>query len=210
MTDDPFYAGLTDAPALDECVPGQRLEPVQIEHTRVCKWVAKPCGICGKPKTNKVHRKKNAEEGLPFCEFGRKLGCATCGKPKNSPDHIGAPESFNLFASGSWEAYQSAKKRWHAVLDPLLRASGLPLGLAHVLVEGECSFGDALERDQGNHRVVIEKALGDVLKEGGWLARDKWGWYEFAGLQLREEGVNRVRLTLFPRAPELPAQDVLL
>lgn len=218
MTADPFYEGLPgEMPELRRCEPGEHVEPVAIEHTLVCSFKAKTCGLCDKPKSNPVHRKKNVQEGKPFCAFKRRNGCAHCGKAKNDPDHLGAPESFNVFASGGWEAYQGAKKRWHVVLDPLLRAGELPLGLAHVMVEGECSFGDDRERDQGNHRVVIEKALGDVLVEGGWLAGDKWHQYEFGGLRRVEEpGVNRIRLMLFPSAPRpagdepAPAQGALL
>lgn len=178
------------------------LEPVALEVVRVCKWKAKGCGVCGAAKANAVH-KPGAAGGHPF---KRRQGCANCGKAKNDPDHIGAPESFNVFASGSWEAYQTAKKRWHRVLAPLLDAK-LPRGLARVVVEGECSFGDSRDRDQGNHRVVLEKALGDVLEHGdpengvagGWLPDDTWTRYEFGNLTRSEEpGVNRLRLTLFP------------
>lgn len=184
------------------------LEPVALEVVRVCKWKAKGCGVCGAAKTNAVH-KSGAAGGHAF---KRRQGCANCGKPKNDPDHIGAPESFNVFASGSWEAYQTAKKRWHAVLAPLLVSSGLPRGLARVVVEGECSFGDSRDRDQGNHRVVLEKALGDVLEHGdpehdvagGWLPDDTWDRYEFGNLTRRESpGVNRLRLTLFPTLAEV-------
>jgi hypothetical protein len=179
----------------------------------VCAFKAKVCGLCGKPKTNPIHRKKNEQEGKAFCKFKRQNGCVHCGKAKNDPDHLGAPESFNVFASGSWEAYQAAKKRWHVVLAPLLVASGLPLGLDRIVVEGECSFGDERDRDQGNHRVVIEKALGDVLVEEGYLPRDTWDHYEFGNLVRREAGVNRIVLSLFPHAPERaapPAQASLL
>ncbi len=123
----------------------------------------------------------------------------------NDPAHLGAPESFNVFASGSWQAYQAAKQRWHKVLGPLLVESGLPFGLGFVLVEGECSFGDDRPRDQGNHRVVVEKATGDILVEMGYLPGDQWHQYEFGGLtRVDVPGVNRLRLTLFPRAPRVP------
>lgn len=180
------------------------VQPVEIEIVRECEWKAKPCGLCGKPKTNPIHRKKNVEEDKPFCPFSRRNGCQRCGRAKSDPAHLGAPESFNLFASGSWEAYQTAKKRWHAVLAPKLKATGLPTSLARIVVEGECSFGDNGERDQGNHRVVIEKALGDVLVDLGYLKKDKWDQYEFGGLsRVEERGVNRLRLTLFPTAASL-------
>lgn len=225
LTDDPFYGGLpaVDPAALEDDMPplpseraepGQQIEPVHIEVVRTCEWKRKPCGVCGKAKTNPVHSGRAIAAGDGH-KFGRKNGCERCGKPKNSPDHLGAPESFNLFASGSWEAYQTAKQRWHAVLRPKLRRTGLPLGLGRVLVEGECSFGDDRVRDQGNHRVVIEKAVGDVLVEDGYLPSDKWGVYEFGNLTRVEdpEGANRIRLSFFAFAPEPtgpPAQESLL
>lgn len=215
MPRDAFYDGLPEeveelsaelAESLQDplAAPGQHIEPVRLTIVRVCEWKAKPCGLCGKSKGSKVHTPKRSAT----CQFKRQLGCDRCGKPKNDPDHLGAPESFNLFASGSWEAYQGAKQRWHKVLAPLLKASGLPKGLGRVLVEGECSFDDAKDRDQGNHRVVIEKALGDVLVEEGYLPADTWERYEFGGLaRVEEPGVNRLRLMLFPSPPAAPAED---
>jgi hypothetical protein len=87
------------------------------------------------------------------------------------------------------------------VLLPLLEASGLPKGLRRVVVEGEVSFPDRAKRDQGNYRVLLEKVLGDVLVDGGWLDDDDWDRYEFGNLQRRDEGrVSRTRLMLFPQA----------
>jgi hypothetical protein len=67
-------------------------------------------------------------------------------------------------------------------------------------VEGEVSFGDGRDRDQGNHRVIVEKAVvGDALVRGGFLPNDTWSRYEFGGLQWHDEpGVSRTRLLLFP------------
>lgn len=182
------------------------LEPIEIVVTRVCAFKRKPCGLCGKPKTNAVHKKSGGS-----CKFKRQLGCEHCGKPMNDPDHLGAPESFNVFASGGgWEVYQGAIKRWKVVLGPLLKATDLPSGLGHVLVEAECSFGDQRARDQDNHRVIVSKALGDTLVEGGWLVADTWERYEVGGFRRRElAGVNRIRLMLFPSwdAMSLDAPD---
>ncbi len=187
---------------LDELVASHAaLEPVAIEIVRVCHFVMKPCGLCGKPKSNTIHRKKNVEEGKSFCAFGRKLGCATCGLPKGHADHRGAPDSFNVMAGRDPNVYRRIIENWAPVLTAALAVSGLPKGLAGVVVEGEVSFGDNTDRDQGNHRVMIEKALGDALVRGGWLESDTWTRYEFGGLQRREERkINRTRLMLFPRA----------
>lgn len=177
------------------------LEPVEIELVRVCDWKRKPCGRCGLPKTNAVHRKP--EKG-GTCVFARKVGCANCGQKKNHRDHFGQPPSLNVFGSGDPVAFQDVKKAWAEVLTELLDQSGLPRGLSHVLVEGEVTFprrASANGPDQGNFRAPLEKILGDVLEEGGWLPNDNWERYEFGGLAYRyEAGVSRTRLMLFPRA----------
>lgn len=169
-------------------------QPVEIVVLGECVYKAKPCGACGKAKTNPVHRKKGGT-----CVFARKLGCATCGRPKSWVGHLGAPESFNAMAGRDPAIYRAAIDRWSEALAPLLASSGLPTGLNRVVVEGEVSFGDNTERDQGNHRVIVEKALGDALVRHGYLKADTWSRYEFGGLQRRDEpGVSRTRLLLFP------------
>ena len=58
---------------------------------------------------------------------------------------------------------------------------------------------DRKRRDQGNHRFLLEKALGDALVAGGWLDDDDWARYEFGGLQMvYERGVSAMRLFVFP------------
>lgn len=147
----------------------------------------------------------------------RTRGCAVCARAKLHPDHLGAPTSFQAATgSGNQFAYQAMKKAWQQLLAEQLDRSGLPRGLAHVLAEGQCTFPDRHRRDQGNHRFMLEKALGDALVdgsplpdrggrelgepvEGGWLADDSWEFYEFGGLSaLYEKGVSRTRLVLFP------------
>jgi hypothetical protein len=218
VTQDPFYEGLPDEDAevsefgnlgeSDTTAParfveaGEHVEPVDVVVTQVCSYKRKPCGTCGKPKSNPAHRTKGGT-----CKFKRQLGCARCGLAKSHANHFGAPESFNLVAGRDPNTYRSLIESWKKVLRPLIAEAGLPGGLARVVVEGEVSFGDERERDQGNHRVLIEKAVGDALVEGGWLAKDSWAFYEFGGLQRVEEpGVSRTRLMLFPSAPALPEE----
>lgn len=175
-------------------------QPVQIELVRVCHFKRKTCGTCGKPKSNPVHRA--ADKG-GTCVFARKLNCANCGLPKAHRDHLGQPPSWNELGSGSREAYQRMRATWFGPLTALLEESGLPKGLAYVLVEGEVTFPNPATSkgpDQGNFRGPLEKMLGDVLEEGGWIANDNWQSYEFGGLAYRyEKGVSRTRLVIFPR-----------
>jgi hypothetical protein len=125
-------------------------------------------------------------------------GCAVCNEAKTHPDHLGAPPSLNVLGSGNQWAFQAHKKAWQTLLIEQLEASGLPRGLSHVLVEGHCTFPDRHRRDQGNHRFMLEKAMGDALVAGGWLEDDDWSRYEFGGLAAAyEKGVSRTRLMVF-------------
>lgn len=174
------FPGSDPGGLLAECSEhsGAPLEPVELEIVRRCHF-----------------KKKAPVDGK------KRLGCDRCGAAKHDPVHLGAPESFNVFASSGWSVYQAAKKRWAVVLLPLLEQSGLPKELAGVMVEGEATFPDRAARDQGNYRVILEKALGDVLQEGGWIEADDWTRYSFGDLAYRyERGVSRTRLMLFPRA----------
>lgn len=135
-------------------------------------------------------------------------GCAVCGEAKLHHDHLGAPTSFQAATgSGNQFAYQAMKKAWESLCLEQLRQSGLPTELSRVFVEGEVTFPDRKRRDQGNHRFMLEKALGDALVRGGWLQDDTWEEYEFGGLSAKyEKGVSRTRLMVFPtRAEEMAA-----
>lgn len=137
----------------------------------------------------------------PFAKRGAR-GCAQCGRAKTHMDHIGYPQSIRQFGSGANHfTYQTIKHAWQERLVELLKSTGLPLGLGHVFVEGEACFPTRVRRDQGNHRFLIEKCLGDALTAGGWLEDDDWSRYEFGRLAYRyEKGRSYTRLMLFPAA----------
>lgn len=182
------------------------LEPVELVIERACHFKAKTCGTCGRPKSNPVHRKP---DNGGTCVFKRRTLCASCGQTKAHQDHMGAPPAFRELGSGDQRVYQSVKAQWQQLLTQLLEESGLPKGLARVMVEGEATFPDTQRRDQGNYRTLIEKALGDTLTAGGWLDDDDWSRYEFGNLAYRHEaGVSRTRLMLFPAAVEPPLPQV--
>lgn len=147
-------------------------------------------------------------------------GCKVCNLAKTHRDHLGAPPSFNVLGSGDQQAYQSMKKSWQAAIAMALEASGLSRGLERVVAEGRAIFGDHIRRDQGNHRFMVEKALGDALvfgtpapdpkrkspewwerTPGGWLEDDDWDRYEFGGFAKVIEpprGTGRTELLIFP------------
>jgi hypothetical protein len=154
--------------------------PVEILHTPDHSYVAPPDGF----------------KGCKAIDGGGK----PCNKARMHPLH-NLP-TLNLFGSGNhWQTYQGAKKHWSIWLTDALEASGLPKGLESVLVEGRLCFPTRRQRDQGNHRYFIEKVLGDVLEEGGWLVNDSWDHFEFGNLaKLYAKGERWLSLRLFPNA----------
>jgi hypothetical protein len=149
-------------------------------------------------------RKRDKRWDFKKGAYVQPAGCDTCGKGRLTPAHLGAPPSLNEGGSGmNRMAFQSLKKAWQAALTDALEASGLERGLAGVTVEGLIGFPTRAERDQGNHRWMVEKALGDALVSGGWLQSDCFFpvcRYEFGGLQaVHHPGESWIRLSLFPR-----------
>lgn len=148
-----------------------------------------------------------------FDKGNRKKGCAhvgpdgfTCGAAKTAMVHVGTPQSLNFTAGRAAQfTYQAMLKAWKERLAQLLEESGLPRPLEHVLAEGQCCFPDRIRRDQGNHRFILEKALGDALVDGGWLEDDDWTRYEFGRLHhAYEKGESWTALTVFPRVAARP------
>jgi hypothetical protein len=184
------------------------LQPVQLEVIRACQFKAKPCGLCGLPKSNRVHTPKKTAT----CQFKRKNGCSNCGRNKGDPAHFGAPASFNTLVTGPGQAMAltGLLETWRGILTEKLVASHLPRRLGRVFAEIEFTFPDVTRRDQGNFRVVVEKALGDALVEGGWLEDDDWDHYELGAVTKRiQPGESATRIVLLPWPPIEPAQEAL-
>lgn len=167
---------------------------------------AAPAGQTLDPVELMIERDHAFKKKDPDPDSGRKrVGCEVCGRAKRDIAHLGAPPSLNDGGSGMDRmAFYELKKTWQAALTSELDASGLPKGLAFVSVEGLIGFPTLAERDQGNYRWMIEKALGDALVEGGWLVSDCFfpvSRYEFCGLQaVHAPRRSWLRLLLFPRA----------
>jgi hypothetical protein len=148
-------------------------------------------------------RRRDKRWDTKLGKYVQPSGCGSCGRAKTHAEHMEVP-SMNDGGSGmNQHAYRSLKKAWEAVLTDALEASGLERGLAGVTVEGLIGFPTRAERDQGNHRWMVEKALGDALVAGGWLSSDCFfpvARYEFGGLQaVHAPGESWIRLSLFPR-----------
>lgn len=110
------------------------------------------------------------------------------------------PPSFNARMVGGgkvpWQ-YIRAKKAWEGNLMIMLIRAKVPRGLKLVVAEAEMRFKSKRKRDEGNYRVMIEKAFGDTLVAGGWLPDDTPDHYRFervAILQQRGDPQTVVRL----------------
>lgn len=97
----------------------------------------------------------------------------------------GTPPSFNSVGYRShWAVGQRHKKQWQEWLATALMVAQVPRGLESVKVTATLRFKQRRRRDEGNFRVILEKALGDALVEGGWLADDTSEQYRFGELNL--------------------------
>lgn len=150
-------------------------------------------------------------------------------------DDAALPSSFNAVGmSGNPWKVRAEYERWRATFRALLggvsgevltipkpgtktktldvfvdRDGELPTHCEKVLAEGRITFPDRRRRDQGNFRVIIEKALGDALVDGDWIVDDDWDRYEFGGYQRAyEKGAKRLELVLFPTLVERAADAV--
>lgn len=112
-------------------------------------------------------------------------------------DVPGIPKSLNQVGSrGSRFAWQNEKKAWEGMLWTACTIAKLPRDLAFVHAVAILHPTTNRRRDEGNYRTMLEKALGDALQLGGWLADDSPEFFKFGSLAF---GV-----------PEKPARTVVI
>lgn len=139
--------------------------------------------------------------------------CHVCGRGKWTLPHLGCPRSINVSSSRGYEAFMGAMKLWVPRYVELLADTALPRPCGSIKVEGLICFPDRKERDQGNFRGPIEKALGDALQTRmgddnvPWLVNDNWSRFEFGDLRRHyQKDVSYTLLRLYPFDAELPEQ----
>jgi hypothetical protein len=97
----------------------------------------------------------------------------------------GTPPSFNKVGLHShWAVGRKAKQDWEQWLSIALMEQKVPRGLKRVEATATLRFKQRRKRDEGNFRALLDKALGDVLQAGGWLADDTPDFYRFGELTL--------------------------
>lgn len=99
------------------------------------------------------------------------------------------PPSLNqIGARGNPRQFHRRKKGWQQLLEGELMlgtAQGaMPRPVAAVTVSGVLEFPTNRRRDEGNFRSLLEKALGDALKNGRWIEDDTPDHYLFDRLEL--------------------------
>jgi hypothetical protein len=100
-------------------------------------------------------------------------------------DIPGTPPSFNAVGLHShWTVGRAQKKKWQRFCEVALMAAAAPRGLDSVLASGRLEFTQRRRRDEGNFRVILEKALGDALVNGGWISDDTPEHYSFGAVEI--------------------------
>jgi hypothetical protein len=90
-----------------------------------------------------------------------------------------------------------AKKNWEGILMVMLLQAKVPKELAWVHASMELRFPSRRTRDEGNFRMLIEKALGDTLQQGGYLPDDGPQHYRFTEVTFDpEKGPKQMTIRL--------------
>lgn len=118
--------------------------------------------------------------------------------------YAATPPSFNEVGTrGTRWAVTRAKKEWQGALEGLLMAHGPPRGapgsssLVRVNASARLRFPKRRGRDINNFVVILDKALGDALKNGRWIEDDRPEFYTFGGLSFDPDlGPNRTTIVL--------------
>lgn len=96
----------------------------------------------------------------------------------------GTPPSYNVTAHAHWWKVRCHKQQWQQFCGIALMEQAVPRGLEVVSASAELHFKQRRRRDEDNFKVVISKALGDALVEGGWLDDDTADRFSFGAVQL--------------------------
>ena len=97
----------------------------------------------------------------------------------------GTPPSLNRVGLRShWAVGRGEKLKWQGWIALALMEQKVPRRLKHVSATATIRFKQRRRRDEGNFRVLLEKACGDALVEGDWLPDDTSDLYRFGRVEL--------------------------
>jgi len=95
------------------------------------------------------------------------------------------PPSFNAVGYRShWAVGRKHKLQWQGWLALALMEQKVPRRLKSVSATATLRFKQRRRRDEINFATIRNKALGDALVEGGWLADDTPDLYRFGAVEL--------------------------
>lgn len=110
------------------------------------------------------------------------------------------PPSMNQKSSGYGANPHVAgrtKNTWEGVMMAMLLKAKIPKNLAWVRVDMTLRFPDKRRRDEGNFRMVVEKALGDVMQRMNYIPDDTPDIYRFGAVTFEpDKGPRRMVLAL--------------
>lgn len=89
------------------------------------------------------------------------------------------PPSLNRSGRAHPKAQHRIKTALQRDLEVLLLEAKVPRPVTSVFATAVMRFPTVRRRDEGNHRWLLEKALGDALVNGGWLSDDTPLYYRF-------------------------------
>lgn len=95
----------------------------------------------------------------------------------------GTPPSYNRTAHAHWTVNRKVKQDWQRDCETALLLAKVPRGLELVKASARLYFRQRRRRDEGNFRVILEKALGDALTGGRWLPDDTPEHYRFGTVE---------------------------
>jgi hypothetical protein len=96
----------------------------------------------------------------------------------------GTPPSYNVTAHAHWTKVRRAKQDWQGFCEIALLEKQVPRDQQRITATARIFFKQRRRRDEGNFRVILEKALGDALVNGRWLPDDTIEHYRFGALEL--------------------------
>lgn len=97
------------------------------------------------------------------------------------------PVSYNATRYAPWYVARAKAQPFRDALTLMIRTSPLPRNLDLVVATAQLTFPLRRQRDEGNFRTPLEKALGDVLVSEGYLKDDTPDHYRVERVLLREE-----------------------
>jgi hypothetical protein len=157
--------------------------------------------VCGHDQgahnSGRPHGTRPAKYGvclMPGC------GCARYAVAVAVLELNATPPSANRSGGRQPVMQHRMKKQLQEELEGLLMASGLPRGLYAVECEAVLRFPLRRQRDVVNYW-LLDKALGDALVNGGWLAADTPDHYQLRMRFDPEPGPARTTIAITPEAP---------